>query len=333
MSKTLGNKFLTIVLLIFACFLNSAYSQEFNGEMVSRDQLRESGIHANEDLWVRFDSYSRENYLRFVERLTNLKTSKFENEWEGSYSEGWGPSLGYTVFQLDLNKGFAHYYVYTCFPELRSFRFGKVINNEDSIELVTEYSTGSGNPKTERFIKVKWADRLYLVNENALPFFAEKAVGIYVPDDPENEVYPGKWANYWVQGDPDAKVDGFPQYPPKYKKFERQPIKAKLTTVSNRTLTGVETGEGMVSYYMANYPVTIDAGRNKNVRVGMTFYLPELDEEIEITAVYRDKAIGKIVRETDDSSNDECKNSEREIVACRPIAKGMTAQTKVEAMY
>lgn len=324
---------LATTLLVFSCLLHPAYSQEFQGEMVSRDQLRKFGIRANEDLWIRFDNYSRENYLRLVERLTNLKTSKFENEWEGSYDEGGFISLGYTVFQLDLNKGFAQYYVYTCFPELRSFRFGKVIDNEDSIEFVTEYSTGTVNLKTEKFIKVKWGDRRYLVGEDALPFFAEKVVGIYVIDDPENEVYPGKWADYWVQGDSEAKPDGLPQYPAKYKKFERQPIKAKLTAVGKRTLIGVDTGGGTALYYRANFPVTIGAGKNKNVRVGMIFYLPDLDEEIEITAVYRDKAVGKIIRVTDDSSNDECRNSEREVATCRSIVKGMTAQTKVDVMY
>lgn len=332
MSKSFHSISSFATILVSLCFVISVFSQNLTEDKLPREQLTEIGISYNEDLWLRYDRYSKEKYQQLIDKLMLLKSSKYEQEWEGSYLDGRAPMLGISDFRLDLDKGFAEVYIYTCFPELRSFRFGKVINKADSISLITEISSYSGETKTEKYIKVRWADRLYLVEESALPSFAEKAVGLYVAEDPD-EPYPGKWSAFWVQGSLEGTASGWPQFPENYKRFERRPLSGKVESMGKRSLIAEYDYEGKLSGYSANYPVTLNVGKNKGVKVGMLLYLAESDEQIEVTKVYKNTATGKLVRSTSDSGTDECVDDDSNAIPCKVIAPGLFAQTKVDYLY
>ncbi len=112
----------------------------------------------------------------------------------------------------------------------------------DAVQIIPEFTENSPRKQTSvRYVKVKWNDRLYLVEESSLPAFAEKAVGIYVePKDTSNENYQ-KWTNNWVKGDLEKPLTGLPEFPLSYKKFQRSPIEGKIISVGRRTIENEKT--------------------------------------------------------------------------------------------
>lgn len=142
------------------------------------------------------------------------------------------------------------------------------------------------------------------MEESSLSAFAEKAAGIYVePDDPQDKNYQ-RWAGYWVKGDLEKELTGLPEFPAIYKKLQRLPVEAKIISVGKRRIEDeVTRGTRTYAHDAAVYPVTIDAGKNKGVKVGMCFVTPD-GEEIYITRVEQNSAGGRIFRSTDDEKAD-----------------------------
>jgi hypothetical protein len=310
------------------------HTQESTEEGVfSKALLRQYKLPAVEDLHYRYDKYSREQVTELKARLALLAESKFEKEWEGGYTQGSEPQLGLAIFRLDMKVGFVDIYIYDCYSELRYFTYGKVIDNPDSIEIIPEFKPNAEAVVTQKYIKVRWGSRLYLVDEEYLLPFSEKAVGIFVADEADETSY-NKWANFLVKGDTEALVAGYPQFPANYKSFERLPIEARVISVGKRVIATDKTDDGTVYNSSADYPVTINAGAKQKVKEGMTFLVPNTQDIITISRVFQNKATGIVSRDLkDDDITDQCFDDRREDIPCRVVRSGMKIQTRVDAFY
>lgn len=326
MSNRISVRTPLILVLITLLFTASAFAQLEEDVITNEELRRDFKIHTNEPrvhLW--YGEYSKDNLTKVKEIIA---TSAHENEWEGVYNTG-DISTGVTVYFLDFEKGFAVPAYDGCYPALTGVGYGRLVNNPDSIDLIYEFSSKE-KAKVKRYIKVRWDDRLYLVEENALLSFAEKAVGISAPDAEGTFDY--RWTSHIVQGDWDKPAVGFPVFPAKYKRFERRPIAANIAHVGTRKIISEKDDHGKVTSRSAVYLITLDAGLNKKIKRGMSFAIPGFEDKIQITRVVGNKAIGTLTRSFEDDDTEICR-AEDEDITC-PVAKaGMKVGTVVDAMY
>ncbi len=322
---------ITILILILGLSIQFCLGQEFEeGE----NWMQEFYPYQSPTLTFRFDKYSREDLVKFREKLDLIKSAKSADEWNGIYNNEFS-ELGVNLFILDSKAGFVSFYLYTCYPELRTMNYGNVINTSDYVEILPEFSGNSPRKSLpERFVKVSWGERRYLVEESSLEAFAEKAVGIYIePSNNEDEML-HKWSNYWISGDSEKELTGLPVLPVSYKKFERSPIETKIISVGKRT---IETEKDVEDYQnteeMAFYTVTIGAGKNKKVKEGMILFFGETQEEIIITKVNQNSAVGKISRSIDDNKNDYCEDNESNQIPCPKIKSSLKVKTRVGYLW
>lgn len=327
--------------LILISSLSISFGQD-KPEMVEGETwLQQYGIYYPTPTMIfRYDRYSREDTVKFREKLDLLKDAKFADEWEGSYYSGFPNQVGTFSFQWDSNAGFVDYYVYSCFPELRYLNYGKVANMPEFIQTIPEFAVDSPrNEKPVKYVKVKWGKQYYLVEESALLAFAEKAAGIYVEPEDDSSEDRQKWSNHWVKsglmdettGLPDLErnLPGLPEFPASYKKYQRLPIETKIISVGKRTVEeniflGAEA---------AVYKVKIAAGKNKGVKVGMEFDVPDINNELVVTQVSKSDSIGMIVWSIDDNKNDKCYDDNSEKTACPQIKPALKVKTRTGKLW
>ncbi|HLM00923.1 MAG TPA: hypothetical protein VK400_07685 [Pyrinomonadaceae bacterium] len=312
---------ISLALLILFAFVHICSGQSPEETQPTENWLwKDYKIFPDSRLYHLYERYSKEDIVKFREKLDLLKNAQFADEWEGIYTVGYEETVGFSQFRWRNDVGFLSFHIYTCLPELRSINYGKIINTPDFIQLSPEYAENSPRRHAAaKYIKVKWGEHRFLVEESALPAFAEKAVGIFVnPDDPENENY-HKWINHWVQGDFEKPYAGLPEFPEKYKKFQRLPIEAKIIAVGKRA----------VEENAASYTVTINAGRNKGVKKGLHFDVPEIEQNLEITQVNDATAVGIIARSIDENENDQCFGDDFNKIICPKIKSGLKVKTQI----
>lgn len=318
-------KRIALVLIYTFLFVGGLLAQS-DLEVITPDELkRDFRITHFEPVQLWYDKYSRENLAKLKDIVA---TSEYRNEWEGNYSDGGYVTTGKAGYMLDFDKGFATFYIDTCYPALTNIGYGRLVNKPDSVDFIYEFSS-EGKAKIRRFIKVRWDDRLYLVDENALLPFSEKAVGIFVPD--ENGNLNEKWRSYLVQRDWEKPVTGFPVFPTKYKRFERRPIGAKITYIGKRVITSEKNEDGTVHSRSAVYLVTIDAGLEKKVKRGMSFEIPETKDTIKITKVIGNKGVGTLTRSLGGNGTEKCWDADRNEFSCVAAKAGMKVNTVVDA--
>lgn len=300
--------------------------------------VQQYGIYQSPIMVFRYDRYSKEDTVKFREKLDLMKDAKFSDEWEGNYFSDLD-QLGISSFRWDSNIGFVDFYIYTCFPELRYLSYGKVTNASEFIQIMPEFAENSPR-KSEpvKYVKVKWSDRHYLVEESSLSAFAEKSVGIYVETAETPDEGFQKWSSYWVNGDTEKELTGLPEFPPSYKKFQRLPIETKIIAVGKRTIES-EKQFGDKSYMRhfqdnAVYPITIGAGKNKGVKAGMYFCIFETGEEVFITEVNQNTAIGFVARDTDENKNDVCYNDDNTNESpCPKLKSSFKVKTRIGHLW
>lgn len=331
--KKLSTFFLGLVIILIS--LTPAFTQENINEQPTENWLKEYNIHSDQFLYHRYDLYSKEDIAKFREKLESLITSKTKDEWEGIYSVGYEETVGFSQFRWNSDIGFINFHLYTCLPELRHIGYGKVVNAPDFIQLIPEFVNNSRRkPVASRYIKVKWGENRYLVEEDSLLAFSEKAVGIFVePKDPSNENYQ-KWANFWVMGDFDKSLIGLPEFPGNYKRFQRLPIEAKIIMLGKRVIEQEKViGNTYYNGETAFYTVTIDAGQNEGVKLGMKFDIPKIEDELFITEVYPTTATGLVIRSIDDDKNDLCFDEISNRKLCPEIRTSLKVKTQIRKFW
>jgi hypothetical protein len=317
-------KFFLVLLILFA-FVSISFGQSSDETQPAGNWLwTDYKIFPDSRLYHRYDRYSKEDIVKFREKLDLLKDAAFKDEWEGIYSVAYEQMVDFSQFRWRKDAGFLSFNVYTCLPELRFVNYGKVVDTTDYIQILPEYAENSPRKQTAtKFIKVKWGEYRFLVEESSFSAFAEKAVGIYVrPENPDDENY-DKWVNHWVKGDFEKPYAGLPEFPEKYKEFQRLPIEAKI----------IAAGKRIVEENGVSYTVTISAGKNKAVKKGMTFDVPEIENTVEITEVNGSTAVGIINRSIDENKTDECFGDNYNRIVCPKIKSGLKVKTQVGSFF
>ncbi len=324
------------ILFVFSFFVCIS-AQESGETEETQNWLQQYNGYSDSRLFHRYDLYSKQDIASAKEKLALLFKDQTESEWEGIY-HGIGSEVGFSQLRWSGKNGFLYFYIYTCLPELRQLNFGKVLDSLETVKFIPEYSENSPrkDSKAERLVKVRWGKRNYLVEEDSLEVFYEKAVGIYV--DPNNltendEYITPKWTNFWVKNDGENEPAGLPVLPKGYEKYKRLPIQSKIisvgkrTTEEGKTLGGINYGEGSFR------EVAIGAGRNDGVKAGMTFEIPKIAELITIIKAEDNAAVGLIHRDIDESRKDSCYGENFKPIACPKISVGLKVQTQIGVLH
>jgi hypothetical protein len=312
--------FLILQVSLFVC-----PAQDIGDTQPEENWLKEYNLYREQFMYFRYDKYSKDDVIRLRAKLDQLKSASYEKEWEGVYYQGFDDPIGHSQFRVSFDKGFASIYVYTCLPELRAFSIGSVVDSPDSIQLVSDRSKAREGTK---YIRVRWGDRFYLVEESSLPAFSEKAVGILPTRNDDQSPDRFNWMNFWILGDLDKPLQGLPQFPASYKKFERRPITAKIMSVK-RSLTKNESDDSDSRWESAVYTVAIDAGTAKGIKPDMVFLLADTGDILTITKVSQTRAVGTITRPLNENTTDNCWDDNNNDVPCRRIVPGMRMQTQI----
>ena len=328
-----SEKTFLILIVLFASF-QICFGQSEEDTQPTENWLKSYNIYSEEFLFHRYDRYSKQDIINFRKNLDLLNSSKPDDEWEGVYSVGYEETVGFSQLRWQSDVGFISFYIYTCLPELRQINYGKIIDSPDAIQIIPEFAENSPRKQTSvRYIKVKWNDKLYLVEESSLPAFAEKAVGIYVePKDSSDQNYQ-KWANNWIKGDSEKPLTGLPELPLNYKKFQRLPIEAKIISTGKRTVEEDKLLGNTTYSEAAFYEVIIDAGKDKVIKKGMTFEVPEIENSLIITQVNSKTAVGIVSRPIDANKNDECFGENFDKIPCPKIRNGLKVKTQIGLFY
>lgn len=281
----------------------------------------------------RYDNYSQADVIKAKQKLLLLKQISPKNEWEGMYDSS--GHLSDIKFIWNLQVGFIKYYIHTCQPDLRNLDFGSVKSVGDQIETISEKpqnAEAKSEPTNVKFIKVKWGDAHYLVKEEELETFCELAAGYYGTGKPvEAEINGEKftyqksiWDSYWKKvEEPDKKVFGLPVLPSKYKHLIKIPIETEILSINEHKLE--INGESVMSYSYRY--VTINGGKDKNIKTDMEFYSPDLRERIKIIEVGKKTSKGVIERWYDEEEKKEQCFNNREDIPCVIPAVRMKIKT------
>lgn len=314
-------KAISVLIILFALF-QICIGQEIDFE---GNWFRE--IKGYDDYYTRYDfnSYTKDDVIKAKRRFDLIKQFPPKDEWEGIYT--FSTETGSTELYLSFTAGFVNYHVY---HTLRRLDYGSAFDKTDSVKLVSEKSKKSRRSIfSTKLIKVKFGDKHFLVPKNRLQDFAERAVGL--------STSLSDFSYYlWKLDEAEKKVFGLPVLPKKYLHFLRFPINTEVIRIGNRQLYQHKFEDGTVNYEEVYRFVTLGAGKNKKIKLGMNFYVEDLGEWIEITKVSSNTSIGKIRRGLDEKRQEECFNEELgqgDIIPCKEIRIGMKAQTKTSESY
>jgi len=275
-------------------------------------------------------SFTKEDAADARQKLKTIRAFAPKDEWEGIYYENTG--VGDRKMIWNAAGGFLEFYYY---HDLKYLDYGKVADSAGVVELNSE-KTFSMNPRLKKktkaeskFVKVKLGEKHYLVSENHLRNFCILAVGRNT-EISFNEYY---WSK---EEDVKKKVFGLPILPKKYAYLIRQPIQAKIIRAVNRKIVQQKLDDGTVNYEEIYYNVTLNAGKNKNVKSGMSFFVEDLGEWVQIEKVLPNSSIGFIKRSFDENKKEECRDSEGgsgDIIPCKKISVGLEVKTKASENY
>ena len=319
-----------------ALILNFALTIESKAQTIESEQepenfLHRLGLYPYDRINYRFDHYSIENLDAFKSKLEQLLKTPDADNWDDSYYYDLSEVGGDKII-IKSNSGFTRYNIYTCTPELQNFTFGNVKISPDTIKVFPTFSSYSDKKnEPETYVKVRWGNVKFLVEEDSLFAFAAKAVGLYVePDENSSENLP-RWDNYYVAGNTYVPFVGLPVFPSNYKKYQQLPVRTEIVSVGNKTVVkDLKVINGQYSSDTVTYKIKINAGSNNKIKVGLILTIPETKENLIITEVSKNSSTGLVVRWMDDDFNDEqCRNENSDIIPCPTLKTGMNAVTQI----
>ena len=282
--------------------------------------FKETGRGDNPYSGWAFRHYDESDVLRAKQKYSHLKQEPGSDEWEGEYFQP--TMLGYREL-LWRRNGFVRSYHY---HTLVGLDYGTVATTPESISFRTEKPKGSNPVYNFELVKVKIGNSHFLVPEDHLRDFAERAAGItYEKDEDEDE-------DYWIKtSDEKLKVFGMPIFPSRYANLIRQPITATIERFGKpeKEYNRHETGE--VYSISHTYPVYLNAGRNKGIRAGMWFYVDELDEWVVVKRAGHRSSTAELIRwEVDIGKGEQCfieKIPRDDVRPCKPLRPGASVRT------
>ena len=188
-----------------------------------------------------------------------------EDEWAGSYSMMPGFDVSFEHLRWSPQAGFVDVYVYTCLPELRYLNFGSVTVSQTTVQMLPEYPPKSGRKtaQVKMYVKVKWGDRHYLIEEDRLADFCDSITGTGIYE--EGVIERGFWLK---SSDFEKATRGRPLLPPEYRHLLKKPVDAKVIAVGK---SYVEQDEEYGCMKRTVTPVTLNVGSKNGVKTGIAF--------------------------------------------------------------
>lgn len=266
-----------------------------------------------------FNRFKLADLPQAKKRLISVRQYTPQNEWEGIYYSNTG--IGASRFIWNEKGGFLKFYFY---HTLKSLSFGKAKDFAGFVELEDEKPSIPQNKRKFNLIKVKIGEKHFLVPENRLKDFCEQAAGL------SERYYDFEY--YWIRfADWHNEDVGLPTLPSAYKKYLRQPLEAKIIRVGKRKIIPNEQSTKEYNFDDIHYSVTLNVGKNKNLKKQMNFYIGDLGEWVQIEKVFQTTSIGFIRRDFDEKNKEQCRDSEGgmgQLIPCKEIKIGLTAKTK-----
>lgn len=309
---------------IIAVFLSSILFASFSLGQEDENWLKGFGTEADHlptlIYWEpkRFTTDDLHNGKR---RLNIVRQYTAGNEWEGLYYAN--TAIGDNKFIWNTKGGFFSFYFY---HTLKSLNFGTVRESSGFVDLDSEklpFIRKGGKSKT-RLVKVAIDETHFLVPENRLRDFCERAVGL--------ETDLGDSEYYWMKEDDlEKRRDGLPILPPEYKNFLRYPIKARIKTLGRREIIRNEQSTAEYNYDDILYFVVLAAGSDAGLKKDMNLFVKELGEWILLTRVSKNSSIGFVRRDFGEKGQEQCRDSQRgngQLIPCQSLKVGMVAGTR-----
>jgi hypothetical protein len=272
--------------------------------MADENWLKGLGTEADNlpSLSYPFTTFTKEELLQGKRRLKFVRQFAPKNEWQGIYYSNTG--IGDSKLIWNSEGGFFNLYFY---HYLKRFNYGTVIDSPTFVLLVSEKSSISTSSKKQvaksKLVKVKLSEKHFLVPENRLQDFCDTAAGL--------STNLGDFNYYWTkEEDMRKEVFGLPILPSEYKHFLRYPIEAKIIGIGKKKTIPNEQSTKEFNFDDIHYPITLNAGKNKNIKIKMNFFVEDLGEWIEITKVFQTKSIGFIRRDFEENGQERCWDSE-----------------------
>ncbi len=289
---SITKKIAAFTLCLFFAFANASAQDDFT-EWASWN----NGI-TGEGWRFEYTDYTKEDAATAREFWQHLKDMKAVSRdgWAGDYSVGgdtfldvirWTPEGGYVRFNASL-----------CMALVRNFDYGDVIASSPyTVELVSRYKPNT----TRKFVKVKWGEEHYLIEDDKVKDFCDYVAGVGKYNSPDGTVF-GSYEFYSNQSDgSNNQSDGsnnaiVPTVPPDYQHLVKQPIDARITKVGS-SYVKVSKDEHD-PYNKLITPVTLNVGKAHGVKRGMSFDVlgSERQEKVEVMRVFRSTSRGRVVR-------------------------------------
>lgn len=308
--------------LLLAVLFSALAVQISFGQNIEENWYRDIKGYDEYNTRYDFKFYTRDDVTKAKQRFALINQSPPKDEWEGVYTSN--TELGTSKLHWSSNGGFVDYYFYHTLTKLN---FGIALNQPDSVKLVSQSSQLRKRKSllSNNLIKVKVGAQHFLVPENRLQDFVDRAVGRHTNrsdfgyyrqkvDELENKLY------------------GLPVLPEKYKRFLRRPVETRIVKIGSRKIYRITLDDGTVNNAEVYRFVELGAGKDKRVKAGMNFFVEDLGEWVEITKVLPRSSIGKIRRNFDENKQEECFNGEGgsgNTIPCRKAKVGMRAKTQI----
>ncbi len=291
---------------------------------------KETGRH--DDFLSRFDftRYTRSDVESATAKYQRITSAAASDEWVGTYKRQ--TMLGRSELTWDRNNGFVYAYVY---HTLAGIDYGKVISTGHSVTFVPERPTP---PKRQQFFKgehiqVKFGERHLLVPKDRLEEFAIWAAGREVATGRRAKEINVEEGFFWEKhGETDKEIADVPTFPAQYKHLIQRPIRIKVVSVGKMRIKRERSEEWGTTSEVHHRSLRLSGGHRHGVRLGMRFWVDELDEWIEITSVKRGYSLANLHRPFIEGKQ-YCNTYEKFDLfefQCRDPKVGMTALTRTD---
>ncbi len=280
-----------------------------------------------------FTRYTKDEALFAKKKYLQIESDGSLDEWEGLYTRE--TMLGRAELIWSSRHGFVYAYIY---HTLANIDYGQVVRRDgDSILLVSDRKTPA---RRSRFIdgdhvRVRFGERHLLVSKNILKDFALYAAGLDVPDRRDDRVMFTEDGYVWEKvDDENKKLADVPVLPALYSHLIRRPIRSRVLSIGRlRIKREYSSTSESAPYIQHRRTITLSSGSRQRVRVGMTFWIDELEERVEVVSVGGSQSAAVLVRPIIDG-REFCRNDDEpgdtEPFPCRDPKIGMQARTKTK---
>ena len=317
------------ILLIILIIPNTISAQEVSEIQEDKYWMSDIiGIYCKgSGITYNFNNYSKEDVQKAKSKYQSIKNESQISEWEGLYYYPF-TAVGDRKLFWSSNNGYFSFY---CYHKMDYIDYGNVLNSSDFIKLSSDKDPAK-NVKKSKLIKIKFGDKHFLVYEEYIKSFLEAAAGLN-----KRELSDSRYSNlfdYWKkEKDIEAEVFGQPIVPEMYKKWIKVPIKTEIIKIGERKTIPSERSNEKYNFDDIHYLVTLNSGKNKDIKVGMDFFVKEMNEWIQITKVLEKSSIGYFRRDFNSDGKEQCwddRGGSGYLITCKEIKIGMKAVTKTD---